>query len=265
MKNALCILSFVCILLSGRLSSVQARVTSPPGHSRALTMTLRHTVRNANTREMAGVLALAVGVGLAQIAVIAGAIAYQFPRTLAYDPSNEWEDADYFRALPNALTVLSENHFASAWPRHCNPWCMNRFQRRLERALAPLLKSNVQRFVRQHLSAWRWTISHRHMIARLLETREREYALGLLAAANPDERIALLAILNNSHRDHWNLRNVPITRMLRQLDRLQAILREHGYSLRLKADPVDQRWMQLSAYHPAPTAVKRRIHQTFVD
>ena len=265
MKKVLCILTVAYVLLSGRISSSRANGISLPAHSSPPTMTLPHTTQTANPREIVGVLALAICVGLAQIALVAGAIAYQFPRTLSYDPSDEWENADYVRALPNALAELSELHFASAWPRQCNPWSLNRFQRRLERALTPLLKRHVQRFVRQHLSVWRWTVSHRHTVAQLLEALEREDALRRLSAADPEERIALLAMLNNCPQDHLKSHGEPIERTLRRLKGIQAILREHGYSLKLKADRDDQQCAESLAHHPAPTTVTKRTHQTFAE
>ncbi|HUO09393.1 MAG TPA: hypothetical protein VM008_13880 [Phycisphaerae bacterium] len=245
MKKALCILSVVCALLSGGVSSSQAKIASIPQHSSAPTMTSLHAAPSANPREIVGFLALAICVGLVQTALVAGAVAYQFPHTLSYDPSDEWEDADYFRALPNALAALSEHHFASAWPRHCNPWSLNRFQRRLHRVLEPLLTRNTRRFVQQHLSAWRWTISHRNTITRFLRIQERENAIRLLPNADPQERPALLALLNTCDDGQLQSPDEATQRQLPRLVRVQTILREHGFSL-----TVEGRWWDIYSCPP---------------
>jgi hypothetical protein len=240
MKKILCILSVVYVLLSGRIVSSRANGVWMPGQSPTPTTAPHHTPESATPLEIVGIFALAIGLGLAQAALVAGAIAYQFPRTLSYDPSDAWENPGYLRMLPNALAALSEHHFGSAWPRHCNPWCMNRFQRRLERILNPSLKNHAERFVRQHLSAWKWTISHRNSVTQLLRIRDREQAFRLLATAEPKERIALLAVLNTCADDELDMPNEVESQRLRRVEHLQAILCEHGYALAIEMDPLNQ-------------------------
>jgi hypothetical protein len=260
MKRILCVFCILYVLLNGRISLANATAASQPLHSAAVKVGIPHATHGASPLAIAGIFVLAMCAGLAHMALVAGVIAYQFSRTLSYDPFNEWEDADYFRSLPNALAILSEHGFPTAWPRRCNPWCMNRFQRRLERILEPLLKENVQRFVQQHLSAWRWTISHRNSVAHLLRAREREQAFRLLAIADPKERIALLAALNSRPNGQSYLKDGAIKRKLQPVERLQAVLREHGYTLFVQVDSANRRFQELPRHLSEVPTTKTILH-----
>ena len=260
MKRVLWVFVAVCVLSSGRISNSRAAAMSPPRGSIDRTTAFRPAAPKSDPLSIVAILALAVGIGSAQVALVAGAIAYQFPRSLSHNPSDEWEDADYFRSLPNALAMLAEHGFQTAWPRRCNPWSMNRFQRRLERILEPLLGKNVERFVQQHLSAWRWTISHRSAVALMLRAREREQAFRLLAIAVPEERITLLAALNSPQSCQLSLKGESTKRRLQRVERLQAILREHGYSLCLQVDSANEQFQDLPNALPALPTRKTSLH-----
>ncbi len=227
MKRLLQTLCLAVMVVFGARSAAGSAVP-PPSHPVAV----RTAAVVTSTPEALIVCILVVGVGVITILLVGVAVALQFPRTLEFDPCDDWAHPQYARSLSNALAVLAERKCASVWPRHCTPWSMNRFQRQLVLALREEFGCNAKRFARQHLSLWKWMISHREGIEQLLQWRERRHALELLTASTDSQaRGPLLAVINKEIQQSDSERVLETQWCVPQLDRVQMILREHGYSL----------------------------------
>jgi hypothetical protein len=199
-------------------------------------------------RPQSHVTEAAIAAGLAAFLVLTNIVCFivivalNFRHALSFDFADAWEDPQYLRALPNALAALKQRRFKSPWPGRCNPWSMHRFERCLLGALRPHLKDRAGAFVERHMSVWIWVESHRAECRHLLHARQVERVLECLAATDsPDKRAELLAFLNapRASEKPASPDRQTMQRLL-AMERIQIIMREHGYSVSTEFSQKDE-------------------------
>jgi hypothetical protein len=183
------------------------------------------------------VVLVSANIGIVSVLVIRDA-----RREFAAAYSEEWDNTNYWRSLPNVLARLKQKRLASPWPSHCNRWSVRRFESRLSRLVRPLLKEQTSCFVAQHLAVWAWVQSHHEAFNQFLTRQLIERALERLAfTSNRDERLILIAFLNRARNTRLaSTSDTNIRQRLRRLERLHVILREHGYGVTSEFDDAER-------------------------